>query len=119
MISVAHFLCSTRLPNGRDLALARHGWFNVRPNATRTMLDLECPLVEQLDKPSIRLAGACEGSHDLVDAGFKLGDRERFLKKRKWCRVLTHDGVAVTSGAAFQYFVARVHIGEETSFTFK
>jgi hypothetical protein len=32
---------------------------------------------------SIRLAGGCEGSHDLVDAGFKLGDRERFLKKRK------------------------------------
>src|SRR3984893_10539204 len=26
---------------------------------------------------SIRLAGGCEGSHDLVDAGFKSGDRER------------------------------------------
>src|SRR5258708_35836 len=39
---------------------------------------------------SIRLAGGCEGSHDLVDAGFKLGDRKRFLKKRKWGRVLTH-----------------------------
>src|SRR5712672_3603363 len=39
---------------------------------------------------SIRLAGGCEGSHDLVDAGFELGDRERFLKKRKWGRILTH-----------------------------
>src|SRR6478752_61555 len=39
---------------------------------------------------SIRLAGGCEGSHDLVDAGFKLGDRERFLKKRKRGRILTH-----------------------------
>jgi len=39
---------------------------------------------------SIRLAGGCECSHDLVDAGFKLGNRERFLKKRKWGRVLTH-----------------------------
>jgi hypothetical protein len=37
---------------------------------------------------SIRLADGCEGSHDCVDARFKLGDRERFLKKRK-C-----DGVA-------------------------
>src|ERR1700686_884671 len=39
---------------------------------------------------SIRLAGGCEGSHDFVDAGFKLGDRERFLKKRKRGRILTH-----------------------------
>src|SRR5258707_424924 len=39
---------------------------------------------------SIRLAGGCEGSHDLIDAGFKLGDRERFPKKRKWGRILTH-----------------------------
>src|SRR5712672_223651 len=39
---------------------------------------------------SIRLAGGCEGSHDFIDAGFKLGDREGFLKKRKWGRVLTH-----------------------------
>jgi hypothetical protein len=37
---------------------------------------------------SIRLADGCEGSHDCVDASLKLGDRERFLKKRK-C-----DGVA-------------------------
>ena len=51
---------------------------------------MECQLLEQVDKPSIRLAGACEGSHDLVDAGFKFGDRERFLKKWKWGRVLTH-----------------------------
>ena len=28
--------------------------------------------------------------HDLIDAGFKLGDRESLLKKRKWGRVLTH-----------------------------
>src|ERR1700736_3509846 len=39
---------------------------------------------------SIRLAGRCEGSHDLVDAGFEPGDRERFLKEWKWGRVLTH-----------------------------
>src|ERR1700674_2616983 len=31
-----------------------------------------------------------EVPHNLVDAGFKLGDLERFLKKRKWDRVLTH-----------------------------
>ena len=51
------------------------------------------PLWRKADKTvvaSIRLAGGCEGSHDLVDAGFKLGDRERFLKKRKWARILTH-----------------------------
>ena len=30
---------------------------------------------------SIRLAGGCEGSHDLVDAGFKLGDRELCVPK--------------------------------------
>src|ERR1700674_864924 len=39
---------------------------------------------------SIRLADGCEGSHDFVGAGFKLGDRERFLKKRKRGRILTH-----------------------------
>ena len=54
---------------------------------------MECPLSREADKTvvaSIRLAGGCEGSHDLVDAGFKPGDRERLLKKRKWGRVLTH-----------------------------
>ena len=50
---------------------------------------MEWPLMEQADKPSIRLAGGCDGSHDLVDAGFKFGGRERFLKKWKWGRVLT------------------------------
>lgn len=51
------------------------------------------PLWRKADKTvvaSIRLAGGCEGSHDFVDAGFKLGDRERFLKKRKRGRILTH-----------------------------
>jgi hypothetical protein len=31
---------------------------------------------------SIRLAGGCEVLYDLVDAGFKPGNREGFLKKR-------------------------------------
>ena len=39
---------------------------------------------------SIRLGEGCEGSHDFVDAGFKLGDREPFLKKRKRGGILTH-----------------------------
>src|SRR5207245_975961 len=39
---------------------------------------------------SVRLAGGCEGLHDLVDAGFKPGDRQRFLKKRKRAGALTH-----------------------------
>src|SRR6266404_2329292 len=60
--------------------------------AATALTRILCDLLEA-DKTvvaSIRLAGGCEGSHDLVDAGFKLGDRERFLKKRKWGRVLTH-----------------------------
>src|SRR5258708_3737876 len=32
----------------------------------------------------------CEGSHDFVDARFKLGDLERLLKKREWGGVLAH-----------------------------
>src|SRR5260370_36701273 len=57
------------------------------------LLSFFLTLSAQADKTvvaSIRLAGGCEGSHDLIDAGFKLGDGERFLKKRKWGRVLTH-----------------------------
>src|SRR5258707_4675790 len=57
------------------------------------LLSFFLTLSAQADKTvvaSIRLAGGCEGSHDLVDAGVKLCDRERFLKKRKWGRILTH-----------------------------
>jgi hypothetical protein len=32
---------------------------------------------------SIWLAAGCEGSHNLIDARFELGDRKRFLKKWK------------------------------------
>src|SRR6202051_4203401 len=39
---------------------------------------------------SVRFADRCEGLHDLVDAWFEPGDRQRFLKKRKWVRVLAH-----------------------------
>jgi hypothetical protein len=38
----------------------------------------------------VRRADGCEGAHDLVDARFKPGDLERFLKKRERGRVLTH-----------------------------
>src|ERR1700681_861723 len=57
------------------------------------ILSLKVPVWRKVDKTvvaSVRFADGCEGLHDLVDAGFKLGDRERLLKKRKWGRVLTH-----------------------------
>jgi hypothetical protein len=44
--------------------------------------------VERSAVVSVRLSGGCKSLHDLVDAGFKFGDRQRFLKKRKWAWVL-------------------------------
>src|ERR1700759_402429 len=44
---------------------------------------------------SILLAGRCERSHDLVAAGFEPGDRERFLKERKWGRIPTHRMIVI------------------------
>src|ERR1700737_665547 len=46
--------------------------------------------VERSAVVSVRLSGGCKSLHDLVDAGFKFGDRQRFLKKRKWAWVLKH-----------------------------
>jgi hypothetical protein len=50
----------------------------------------DCPRLR-----SLCLAAGCEGSHDLVDTRFELGDRERFLQKRKWGRVLTHRPIII------------------------
>jgi hypothetical protein len=57
------------------------------------ILSLKVPVWRKVDKTvvaSVRFADGCEGFHDLVDAGFKLGDLERLLKKRERGRVLTH-----------------------------
>jgi hypothetical protein len=59
----------------------RPGEFESRP--AKRLLQEYRRKAEKTVVASIRLAGGCEGSHDLVDAGFKLGDRERFLKKRE------------------------------------
>src|SRR5258708_31610079 len=46
---------------------------------------------------SVRFAGGSVGLHDLIDAGFKLGDRESLLIKRKLGRDLTHRLLIVDS----------------------
>src|ERR1700688_3847342 len=42
------------------------------------------------DHRSVIVSDRWEGLNDLVDSWFEPGDRQRFLKKRKWVRVLAH-----------------------------
>jgi hypothetical protein len=59
------------------------GWTGWRRERISEIAD--CPR-----RRSLCLAAELEDSRNLVNASFELGDRQRFLKKRKWASVLTH-----------------------------